>query len=994
MNIRIALNNEPIELQDVDAITPASKYLATPRNNFGCQSAARAVVEIFSDTTQSDVIWQVDVYNEARVVAEQRGLQNVIDVGCGGGDKLHYYFDKSAFNTVGIDFLNSLARAREQYHDRRWIACDITQNAELRKTFASLREYSPAVVILSDVIEHIVDVRPLLSELRSFMEMDERSRFIVSTPDRSRLEGRDPDGFPPNPAHVREWSLDELVALFASAGFKVERAGHTRANQFDDHYSTSFLELSFSKSRYLTWLREQGVIRHDLEPSHLFITTEFQGLGPSGGIGTVVDQQRRAYGAENALIVHINDTPNQAADRYEHGVLSTADLFDDPGTLSLPFEEQALHAVQQLLFFFPSLKTVQYQDYTGIGCRIAQAAAAGMLPDSLRTIVHCHGAVHYLENGQEEWIGLPGFGRAEREKIAIELSRTVVFPSRFLRDLYAEAGIAADHADRRILGYPYDFPLAKYRNYRKADTLIFVGKRTRMKGFLLFLDALSNQGLEQVLEAGIKRIIIIGPLTDEDSNARLQLERLRHVFEIEEHIRLSRTELLEFAERWIDRAIFVLPYMADNQPLTILDIVSIGGLPVMLRAGGVPEMLPDSCAPYLLAEPNASALRERILDLIMASPTTRTDYARRLRKGTVAMQQQIRQGILELETGESSAAFLDPHSITATVVIPFFNTDLKYIRDLVWALNHQTIPPKEVLFVDDASETSAVDALEELVSRELKLPWRLIKHSINKGLAGARNTALFSSESELLLNIDSDDIPHNNFVRDIVYCFSRDPETVVAVPYLEAFDDDTNYNFYPHVGYVYRPIGTGLIAGLTDNHFGHANSGFKIDTLRNIGGWDESDKTKYEDWALYLRLAARGCRISIIPQAGCLYRVRSSSMVRTYNTWPAWKRLARSIDVLPRYESFRLQALARDYLRVSQAEGMLRDELAALQRERDELFAERHALQVQAHRRSHRILNAIDRRLRAHPRVFHYTYTVFVKSFIWGGKLRRRLRRN
>lgn len=239
----------------------------------------------------------------------------------------------------------------------------------------------------------------------------------------------------------------------------------------------------------------------------------------------------------------------------------------------------------------------------------------------------------------------------------------------------------------------------------------------------------------------------------------------------------------------------------------------------------------------------------------------------------------------------------------------------------------------------------------------------MIRHAENKGLAAARNTALAAATTEYVINVDSDDVPLNDFVRDISRALASCDDVIAATPYLAAFDDEDDFNRLRKGGYVYRPLGDGVIASQVDNNLGHANSGFKRAPLLLFGGWDESSKSMWEDWALYLKITSSGKKIAVVPKAGCLYRVRASSMLRTYSTWPAMRRLARNMEGLPRFENFRLQSM----MRYQHAQGV---ELEAL---RVQFYNQQVAFstqQGQLARASVRAVMRLTDRISRYPRIF------------------------
>lgn len=84
------------------------------------------------------------------------------------------------------------------------------------------------VVVCADVIEHLADPRPLLGLLADCRHRG--ALVITSTPDRVRVRGADHKGPPTNPSHVREWALDEYVALLADHDLPCTYAGYTINN--------------------------------------------------------------------------------------------------------------------------------------------------------------------------------------------------------------------------------------------------------------------------------------------------------------------------------------------------------------------------------------------------------------------------------------------------------------------------------------------------------------------------------------------------------------------------------------------------------------------------------------------------------------------------------------------------------------------------------------------------------------------------------------------
>jgi SAM-dependent methyltransferase len=216
---------------------------------------ARLKPSYFADAGRLGIVHQPDVYPYAAVLADRMGATWLIDIGCGRAGKLMPF--RARFRLFGIDYGENIRWCREKHADDTWLDWDLTRPDPLSIPEHIARD---AVVICADVIEHLPDPVPLV---RNLANLATRSRAVViSTPDRVLVHGPDDRGPPKNPAHVREWSLSELVDLFSANGAAPVLAGHTRNND----------RASLKRTILLTFGR-------DLEPPSQPAPTEFSVLG-------------------------------------------------------------------------------------------------------------------------------------------------------------------------------------------------------------------------------------------------------------------------------------------------------------------------------------------------------------------------------------------------------------------------------------------------------------------------------------------------------------------------------------------------------------------------------------------------------------------------------------------------------------------------------------------------------------------------------------------
>lgn len=187
--------------------------------------------QYFVDAVSDHIIWQPDVYVEAIRVAGAVGARRIIDVGCGQAGKLAPIYP--TLEIIGIDFGPNLDVCRSRYPFGTWRETDLDADTPLP---VSEEELADAVLINSDVIEHVKHPEVLLGKLRG--ALDVASALLISTPERERTWGADHNGPPPNPAHVREWTQAEFGALLAHMGFDHGEVGLTRSTDHEFKYAT------------------------------------------------------------------------------------------------------------------------------------------------------------------------------------------------------------------------------------------------------------------------------------------------------------------------------------------------------------------------------------------------------------------------------------------------------------------------------------------------------------------------------------------------------------------------------------------------------------------------------------------------------------------------------------------------------------------------------------------------------------------------------------
>jgi glycosyltransferase involved in cell wall biosynthesis len=87
-----------------------------------------------------------------------------------------------------------------------------------------------------------------------------------------------------------------------------------------------------------------------------------------------------------------------------------------------------------------------------------------------------------------------------------------------------------------------------------------------------------------------------------------------------------------------------------------------------------------------------------------------------------------------------------------SVIMPVHNVE-RFVADAVRSVLEQTFENFELLIIDDCSPDASIAICETFDDPRI----RIVRHTVNRGLAGARNTGVRHAKGELLAFLDSDD---------------------------------------------------------------------------------------------------------------------------------------------------------------------------------------------------------------------------------------------
>jgi glycosyltransferase involved in cell wall biosynthesis len=902
--------------------------LTHPSMNFGCSSKSRTVATLGNQHQSHN---SLTFFAEAHNAAARLGLARVTVIAYGFHKGFVDIFSHLGGELFSIDGQQSTSEARDQFPGVDRFACHLSSINAIESVFKRFDDQMPQMFILSGVLERLPDPRPLLKIVRRLLKKNERNRAFLAN-SCARMAQISSNGLPSDQSYFRQWTFEELTKFLLSCGFKIERRCFDVS---EEGSSTGIFELSCSTIFYKAFFDA-----NKLPPDnpYMIITTEHAKTKLTGGIGTYVGEVEKLL-SHRPLILKIGNLgvdesvkPLVEAERWFHPDL----FFSGDVRHGNDMANVALQCVEQILFYYDEIRLIEYQDYLGIGCRLAQAKAAGMIPYSIRLQAVVHGTHPSLEKAQEKWFPFSRQSEMIQEKLAIEMADNIVFSTTHMKNLYAELGYEIRPEQCIMQRLPFTFCDENPTKLDEIDTIVFFGKRSEIKGYVEFIEALQILATRPSFKR-LKKIVLLGPKDPSLIEENIFFESLKSRLTVEE-FDLPRQEALRTLAALAPSALCVTPYKNDAHSLTTLEAIDLNCQLLAFKAGGVPEVIPADFHEKVLCEKSSAALAYHIESAISLDEEKRLELVAGLRQACVTAQDKInRQFVVRIKELADYKEKSHPQitSNHVTVVVPCYNTELHYIKDLSFALNNQSLSPKEVIFVNDGSQQGYSESLRNCLTQELEIDFRIIDHPLNRGLSAARNTGLHSVGTKYLLTLDSDDILTNDTVLESIRYLEMSPDYAAVTHYLEYFPDGTTWEEATWNGSTYEPLGQGFVLGQFENILGSALAAFRVKDLKEVGGWDANDKSMFEDWALYLKIIAKGMKIGVIPKTGYLCRERPNSMLRTYNRFHGQVRLARnSVDGFSLFEAYRLQGALQT---IGKTHEELRSTLEELHRTREEL---------------------------------------------------------
>ena len=212
-----------------------------------------------------------------------------------------------------------------------------------------------------------------------------------------------------------------------------------------------------------------------------------------------------------------------------------------------------------------------------------------------------------------------------------------------------------------------------------------------------------------------------------------------------------------------------------------------------------------------------------------------------------------------------------------SILVPAFNVEAYLAAALDSALA-QDHPAIEVVVVDDGSTDATPTVIDQYRERVVAV------RQDNRGLAGARNTALRHAQGDIIGLLDADDVWAVDRTRRCVERLAAEPDLgmVTTDAWLIEGDEPTRRRFYGgwHAVEFVPPNpldATAQLDAIARHNFVFVGALIRRELFDRHGGFDESLR-RAEDYDLWCRFLLGGEQVGLVDEPLAGYRVRPDSL--------------------------------------------------------------------------------------------------------------------
>ncbi len=230
-------------------------------------------------------------------------------------------------------------------------------------------------------------------------------------------------------------------------------------------------------------------------------------------------------------------------------------------------------------------------------------------------------------------------------------------------------------------------------------------------------------------------------------------------------------------------------------------------------------------------------------------------------------------------------------SLKISIVIPCYNQG-RYLEECVLSVIRQTLPPGEIIVVNDGSTDNTNYVADKLAKKFHEYNIHIISQK-NRGLPNARNTGIESAIGEYIFTLDADDKLHKSALKTMASVLDNNSGTGLVYGNIRIFGDMNFTEKLPPFSAEWL-----LSGGSTSS-----NVMFRKKAWEEAGGYNPNMDIGYEDRDFAVGVYEKGWKLYHTGKCLTYYRKSGVSMVQTSNCYDNLLRSKIVMNHKPLYSS-------------------------------------------------------------------------------------------
>jgi GT2 family glycosyltransferase/glycosyltransferase involved in cell wall biosynthesis len=487
---------------------------------------------------------------------------------------------------------------------------------------------------------------------------------------------------------------------------------------------------------------------------------------------------------------------------------------------------------------------------------------------------------------------------AYAERYTAEHADFAVSPSSAQLHWRAERGWRLPNHERTLaLGYPVatpplDEPRTHSRTFRR---LLYFGQLATSSGIEVFVEALNMLARDNALK-GIEEVVLLGgdgknrigdPATIAGTVGALGVP-CRVVTDLDAH------DAREFVAACRSDSLVVVPSLVESLSYSVIHASLIPGLNLIAAdVGGISEVLGEQGASQIF-EPHPAPLASKLQGFLATGPRSADVLGRY--DTEFANERWLALHARALEHGRRT--FRRRGRRASVDVCVAHHNHGRFLPQLLDSLALQTSSSFSVTVVDDGSTDASSSAVFDDMSRlYASRGWTFARQS-QESVGAARNQAARLGASDYLLFIDADDVASPLLIETLIAAAQRSDAECLACWALQfkggGFPfDPASGELLVEILQMIKPPGGSLATGVISNPYGLPVSLISRRAFEAARGFTNDRWIGYEDYEFYVRLAALGVSMDVVPETLFFYRYLPDSMTQTIDHYRSQERVLR-----------------------------------------------------------------------------------------------------